>query len=225
MAREQSAGVLQALAGIDEDVKNLTQVTAQIVQAYDGAFYGMDIYTSGAVKRALALSAGFKQQIRDFNLICAGALVRLHLDTAIRFSAAWLVPSPHDFAVQVLGGVQVRKVKDRDNQFMTDAYLVEKLSTDFPWVKGVYEYTCSYVHMSDTHMMSAFKVFEKDGLKRFEVVIHREDIPLPDSVYLSAIEAFRGATSILGHYLEGWLFAKSNPEVMAAVRAQIEAAT
>ena len=61
--------------------------------------YPIDIYTIGAANRTLALSSGFKHHIQEFNLICAGVIVRLHLDTAIQFSAAWLVSKPHDFVL------------------------------------------------------------------------------------------------------------------------------
>ena len=66
------------------------------------------------------------------NLICAGALLRLQLDTALRFYAAFRVEKPHDFALAVLDGKRVRDLKDLDGQKMTDDYLVRKLGASFP---------------------------------------------------------------------------------------------
>jgi hypothetical protein len=55
-----------------------------------------DMFTSdfvlvGALKRTLSLSDGFRKHIRDRNFICAGTLLRAHLDTAGRVSALSLV--------------------------------------------------------------------------------------------------------------------------------------
>jgi hypothetical protein len=70
--------------------------------------------------------------IESFNILCAGAILRLQLDTALRFHAAYLYPNANDFAMEVAKGVEVRKLQDRDKQLMHDAYLVKSLSVDFP---------------------------------------------------------------------------------------------
>lgn len=58
-----------------------------------------DMFTSdfvlvGALKRTLSLSDGFRKHIRDRNFICAGTLLRAHLDTAVRVSALSLLKNP-----------------------------------------------------------------------------------------------------------------------------------
>jgi hypothetical protein len=75
----------------------------QMFNAFGGALYGMDLLAAGALNRSKAHIAGFRQLIEAKNLICAGALLRLQLDTALRFHAAFLVEQPHDFGARYSG--------------------------------------------------------------------------------------------------------------------------
>lgn len=59
-----------------------------MAKAFGGALYGMDLLAFGALNRSKAHIAGFRALIGQRNLICAGALLRLQLDTAMRFFAA-----------------------------------------------------------------------------------------------------------------------------------------
>lgn len=113
----------------------------QMFEALGGAMYGMDLLAAGALNRSKAHIAGFRALLEARNLICAGALLRLQLDTAMRFYAAFLVDQPYNFALAVLRGERVRNIKDRDGRKMTDAYLAQKLGEEFAWVPRVYERT------------------------------------------------------------------------------------
>jgi len=188
----------------------------QMFNAFGGTLYGMDLLAAGALNRSKAHIAGFRQLIEAKNLICAGALLRLQLDTALRFHAAFLVEQPHDFALAVLGGKRVRDLKDRDGVGMTDAYLVKKLGQEYDWIPRVYERTSGYVHLSKTHLLSAMGptkgTAESDG--SIVIKIAAEDKPLPSRVYIEAVDAFRAATEILLRYVHGWVLTKANPELV-----------
>ena len=66
----------------------------EMFEAFGGAMYGMDLLAAGALNRSKAHIAGFSTLIKAKNLICSGALLRLQLDTAMRFFAAFLVERP-----------------------------------------------------------------------------------------------------------------------------------
>src|SRR2546427_10538241 len=72
-------------------------------------------FVAAALNRSLSLVLGFCDLIPD-NYICAAPLIRLQLDSAVRFSALWLVADPKDFAKRVSSGKPIRKLKDRDGQ-------------------------------------------------------------------------------------------------------------
>jgi hypothetical protein len=209
----------ESLEASIEKLANLNEahleIGRQMFEAFGGAVYGVDLLAAGALNRSKAHIAGFRHLVETRNLICAGALLRLQLDTALRFYAAFRVEKPHDFALAVLDGKRVRDLRDLDGQKMTDAYLVRKLGDEFPWVPQVYERTSGYVHLSDVHLLSVMSVADESEAKRsFTIKISEEDKPLPEWIYIEAVDAFRAATDILLRYIRGWVFTKANPELV-----------
>jgi len=211
--------VEQSLARLDELSKLHLTLGREMTEAYGGSLYGMDLLAYGALNRSRAHIAGFTQLIRAENLLCAEAILRLQLDTALRFSAAWLVESPHEFALEVLRGAQIRGLVDRSGKRMTDAYLVSCLAQEYPWVSKVYERTSGYVHFSSVHVLAAVTLKdEAEQRGRFEVKVSDVDKPLPQAIYTEAIDAFAASTEILLHYVHGWTLTKANPEAVSRVK-------
>ena len=93
--------------------------------------YMMDFFAIGAIKRNVGTARAFRAMIESWNLVCARALLRMHIDTALRFSAAWLVQDPHSFASQLLGHERIDRMRDSNGRRMTDAYLVSVRSLDW----------------------------------------------------------------------------------------------
>ena len=79
--------ITNALEKLESDENELVELCGKMVNAYGGAIYAFDLFANGAANRSLGLSTGFRTMIREKNFICAGALVRLQLDTAFRFSS------------------------------------------------------------------------------------------------------------------------------------------
>jgi hypothetical protein len=181
-----------------------------MTEADSGTVYYLDILATAVMNRSVALISGFCLLIEAQNFICAAPLVRLQLDNCLRFYAARLVKNPHAFAVQVLEGTPVRKLKDTSNKPMTDRYLVDKLSESYPWVSKLYEETSGYIHLSDKHIFHTVGEAKDDRSVSFR--ISAGDIDLPDRVYIEAINAFTAATAVLLEYIRGWIYAKNNPE-------------
>lgn len=150
-------------------------------------------------------------------MICAGAILRLHLDTVLRFFAGFIVDKPHDFASDVLKGHHIRKMKDRSGQLMTDSYLVTKLAKFHPWIKDVYHKTSGYIHISDIHISATFEKYNKEK-RSIGIKIGKEDKDTPDTVYLEAVTVFHESTKILSHYIDGWIYTKANPNVLDKVQ-------
>jgi hypothetical protein len=185
-----------------EQLMDLDQVHLELgrkmFEAFGGAMHGMDLLAAGGLNRSKAHIAGFRHLIEAKNLICAGALLRLQLDTALRFYAAFLVDKPHEFALAVLDGKRVRDLRDQGGHKMTDAYLVRKLGVEFPWVPRVYERTSGYIHLSATHLLSAMG--QTEGSQELDrsvtIKIAAEDKALPNWIYIEAVDAFRASTEI-----------------------------
>src|SRR5208282_165119 len=127
----------------------------RMLRAYRSKSYPLDILAMGALNRSAGLCSGFQNMIEHRNLTCAAPILRLQLDNALRFSAAFLVADPHAFADAVVEGTPVKKLKDKSGAFMTDRHLVSHLSKQYPWVEKVYDTTCGYIHLSEKHILQA----------------------------------------------------------------------
>ena len=114
-----------------------------------GLVWAFDFLGVATINRSLSHLRGFWDLIDSENFICAAPLVRLQLDNCIRFSAAWLVKDPHEFARRVMDGTPIKSIKDNNGKNLTDAYCVKKLSVTRPWVGEVYGGTSGYVHLSE----------------------------------------------------------------------------
>ena len=165
---------------------------------------------AAALNRSRANLSAFQQLVRDRNLVIAGALLRLQIDTALRFYAAFLVDEPHTFALEVLRGERIDRAKDSEGKHLRDGYLVSKLSAEYPWISRVYNRTSSYIHLSATHIHHAFDIPEDAA--SFTLKISDVDRELPEELYAEAILAFGEATKILLKYIDGWIYTKANPE-------------
>jgi len=152
--KQHGEAVRLALAELAECRPRLLQTGHEMIKAGNGAVYDVDMFTIGAVKRAVSLAKGFEVLVYAWNLMCARALLRMQIDTAIRFSALRLVDNPNSFAKEVFSGKQINKLKDRDGTRMTDARLVAHLAPVAPWLPDVYRNTSGYVHLSGSHIFA-----------------------------------------------------------------------
>lgn len=215
-----TAQLQKSLNRLEDFKKDQIELAKRMIEAYDGAMYSVDLYIAGALNRSEALSEGFKSLLKSKNLICAGAILRLQIDTAIRIFAGTLVDDTNQFVGDVLKGQHISKLKDRDGKKMTDRYLVEKLSDEYPWLPKVYEKTSSYIHLSDTHLFASVQnVKEEKRTLSFKISsIDRDEIP--EKFYIEAVDAFNAATEIIVRFVEGWIFTKSNPEIAAKLKSE-----
>ena len=183
------------------------------MEADGGAFFPVDFLANAVLHRSINLVRGYITLVEQRNFICAAPLLRLQLDNCLRFYAVFIVAKPHDFALKVLDGVPVRKLKDRTGERMTDTYLVKKLNQIYPWVSQVYERTSGYVHLSDAHIFNTFAPTSPEERKerKQNLVIGVGDCFETDDFYEEATEAFIEATHVLFNYVIGWMKTKQNP--------------
>ena len=153
-------------------------------------------------------------------MVCARSLLRIHIDTALRFFAVFLVEEPHDFATKVMDGKQINHMKDSSGAKMTDAYLISKLAPEYNWLPIVYKNLSGYVHFSDQHLFSP--VQEIDNKERtVHYVISDKDTKYPEFSWVEVVECFNETTDIFTKYLRGWIFTKSNPEIVQKLKEEL----
>lgn len=193
----------------------------QMLQADGGKLFALDLLAAAVIKRSLSLCAGFSSLVRSTNYTSAAALLRLQLDSCLRFYAAFIVDKPHEFAADVLRGTPVRKLKDRSGRLMTDRYLVDELGKKYEWMPRVYEATSGFVHLSERHI---FATWESTGNKAdVSLVVGSTDEHFVDELWIEMAGAFLASTDALFEYVKGWIFTKENPELVAQLAARREA--
>ena len=152
--------------------------------------------------RALFLVAGFRQMILDRNLVCAGALLRVQLDTALRFQSVFLVADPEGFAAEVISGTPIKNLKARTGEPLTDRFLVDSAATEFPWVAQIYSETSGFIHFSEKHLWSSQSATDNSRGKVVTVVDSYDEAP--DSILTAAAEAFKKTAGLLDTYVTRW---------------------
>lgn len=188
-----------------------------MLNAYDSTIYPLDILAVAALNRSLNLIFGFCTLVEARNFISAAPLLRLQIDTCLRFYASFIVDNPHDFALAVLKGTPINKQKDKGGNRMTDSYLVKMLSKEEPWVIKVYKQSSGYIHLSDKHIFNSMSS-SPNGERSMELRIGQEDAFVSDDLYLEAIAAFKAATELFLRYIHGWAFTKDNPKIVERLK-------
>jgi len=216
MSLTKKNGINSALIRLSVLDNKQPDMWVRMLNAYQSKFYPVDVLAMAALNRSAALCKGFQSLIEQKNFICSASILRLQLDNALRFASVFLVSNPHAFASAVMDGKRIRDFKDKSGKLMTDAYLVSFLSKKHPWISKVYEVTCSYIHLSDQHILQAIESREDD--KTFIFKMSATDEHLVEESFVEAIEAFCAATDVFHYYIEGWIYSKANPDLMAKIR-------
>jgi len=182
--------------------------------------FPLDLMAFGAVKRNISTSSGFHMMIESWNMGCARSLLRIHIDTSLRFSAAWLVDKPHEFATQVLDpkGKRIDQMKDKDGERLSDARLVEVRAPEYPWLPAVYKNLSGYIHFSRGHIHdSVASIGTADNTISFEV--SETDLKFPELSWVEILECFREATAMLAKFLHGYAITKQlSPSELEAAK-------
>lgn len=190
----------------------------QLFGRKNAPIFPLDLLAYAAIKRNIAIAEAMNVVVAMWNITTARALLRVHLDTSLRFSAAWLVDEPHDFASRIIKGERMDKLKDRDENFLRDAYLVKVRAVDCPWLPEVYRRLSGYVHLSDSHIHDTIESIRGDTIN-FE--IRPTDYKFPESSWVELLDCFSEVSSILGWYLRGYIDTKAlTPRQLAKLRGK-----
>ncbi|AMC34510.1 hypothetical protein [Janthinobacterium sp. B9-8] len=204
---QQSPRVLQLLTEMEGDRKAMLKLGVAMTGGNNAQMLPFDFITFGAVKRNLSLTAAMRLLVESWNIVCARAVLRLHIDTSLRYSAAWMVDKPHDFATKILSGERIDLMKDKNGKRLTDARLVEVRSADYPWLPDVYANLSGYVHFSGSHVFDSIgPMNEETRSVSFEIT--DTDMKFPEASWIEILECFRHATEILANYLECYITTK-----------------
>jgi hypothetical protein len=201
--------VEQALARLRLKEEELTAQIKQMMGPVElqGPVLAVDIYSMAIANRTLALLNGFEVLLRSNNYHAAVHLVRLHLDSLLRYAALWHVDNPEDFVREVMNDTQVNHLRDRTGTQMRDTYLKQLVAQDFPWVSTVYERTSGFIHFSRRHIL--FSTVADAQTLTAQHSVSREDRFVRDESRLEATEAMSAITECIIAYIGWWTATKT----------------
>jgi len=200
-----STAVESLLTELEADAERMRKVMIEVVVPAGSPMFPLDFLAFAAAKRHASTTSAFIAMVRAWNMVIARALLRMHIDTSLRFSAAWHVAEPHTFATQVLKGERIDKLKTRTGARMTDSHLVQLHKDKHPWLPAVYEHLSGYVHFSGSHISSSIEALgEEEGDRTIQFLVSDQDLKFPEFSWTEILGCFREATSILGTHLQGW---------------------
>ncbi|WP_180147573.1 MULTISPECIES: hypothetical protein [unclassified Acinetobacter] len=135
---------------LNEDKENLKNFIKRLFEDNPN-MYLSDFYMLGAVKRSYGNINGLSTLIHSRNMNATRCLLRVHLDTVLRFQAFWYVENIDQFVQKILQGESVSKFKDKLGNNLTDSYLADILSKNHPWAK-MYIKICVVISIFQMHI-------------------------------------------------------------------------
>lgn len=120
------------------------------------------IFCTSILNRTINLNRGFISLTRDSNYITAAPLVRLNLDSLLRLFASTQSEFHYDkFAKKVREGKKISDMYDfNKKRKLRDSELVKRLKNikGFKWTNEIYKIGSGYVHLSNQHLYSSFRI-------------------------------------------------------------------
>lgn len=183
------------LIASEKDITEVFIFPAQTAITY-ASLLGM-----GVGRRALALSSGFREMVKQCNSICAMPIVRMQLDTALRFYAGFFVKDHQAFCRDIIEGKQINQIKSDEGILMQDKYLVNRLAERNPWMTDVYKNSSGYIHFSNKHIQEAIRIGEGG---KGQMVIGPNDFDREPMHFLEPMQCMLHLNLIIHFALKDW---------------------
>lgn len=176
----------------------------ELFNACSGELFPCDALGFAVLERSLNLLKGFHLLLSNGGYTPGVGLLRMQLDNVLRFHGIVKSADPHAVANSIFHGVSLRTLKDRSGKKMTDARLVELLSSENPWVDHVYNLACSYIHLSDQHIHHFLLRSKKGDAGVRDINIGDEDAHVEHQHKVQLIKAFTVVTRGVLELIRQW---------------------
>ena len=153
--------VLKYIEAIESCVKESIKMAADVIGE---TLFSFDFCFIGLLDRSIHLARGFIPMLRDRNLTCAGALLRLQIDNCLRLFAVYIAEDEKAVVDCIINGDQINKLKDKNGKCMSDGYLKEQLSKYDDRLSAVYNNASGYIHFSSKAFYNSLSKCEDSQL-------------------------------------------------------------
>jgi hypothetical protein len=193
-------------------------LSKRFLSTSDREIFSVDLMIAAVMNRSYSLVEGFIDAFDRWNLVVAAPVLRIQIDSLVRFAYMATAPSSEEIAAHLIRGGEFRKLQDKEGRRLTDRRLIELADTAHPWVKGVYEATSGWVHLSPAHMYATWQVDASGSTKNERgdyttllgaIPTRREQIP--PSALRELLGGMTKATAEIFAYVEIWESRKGLP--------------
>ena len=168
-----------------EDLKrNATEIGQKVVGE---SLFKQDLFFCSVLDRFVKLTDGFKILIKNRNLTCSGAMLRLLLDNCMRLYGLSIAENINDAIDIVINGEKFDKIKDLKGNQLKDCYLKEQLTKFDERFEKVYNSTSGYIHFSDKGFFQSVRARENNII---EVQISPELKEEFNSLLIEGLDAY-----------------------------------
>lgn len=187
---------------VEEYIVEFKNLSEQIMKINRGKFYSVDLLALSVANRSISILNAFETLVKENNWLSAVSLIRLQIDNALRFYASSLVANRDDFMLNFISKEKISNLKDRNGKNLTDSYLVKTLNKHIDGVQDLYDNACSYIHLSDRHLLSSVER-NSFGPNKFKMVVGSGD-NFSESQKKGFTQAMMKSTKIAFWVLETW---------------------
>jgi len=189
--------------------KEFIDLSSAIIRANNQNMYTMDLLSTAVINRAIQLVNGFNTLADSNNYLCAIPLIRLQLDNALRFFAAYMVQNRDNFFSHFIDGKPISKYKDRNGNLLYDNYLAKELDKLFPGVLKIYQNISGHVHLSEQHLF-ATKQLSLDKSKPVKIAIGRNADPFSVELKINFASTMLEVSKLVLIVIGQWKLEKEN---------------
>ena len=176
----------------------------ELFAACNAEIFPCDALAYAVLERSLNLLKGFHLLMENGGYMPGVGLLRMQLDSILRFNGVVRSLAPHETASLIINGTSLRTLKDRSGIKMTDKHLVSLLLASNPWVEHVYSLASSYIHLSDQHFFHMLARSKGDGTGKRDICIGDDDEHIPVEQKEQLVNAFAVLTRGILNVISQW---------------------
>lgn len=202
-------------ASLDRLRVHHVDLSKRFLLASDGDIFSVDLMVAAVMNRSYSLVDAFIDALDHWNLVVAAPILRIQIDSLVRLAYMANAPSSEEVAAYIIGGGEFRKLRDKENKKLIDRRLIELAETAHPWVKGVYEATSGWVHLSPAHLYATWQLRDSEPAEETYKTLLGAIPTRPEQIPLSALRelliGMTEATAEIFTYVEIWESRKGLP--------------
>ncbi len=128
-----------------------------------------DLFFCASLDRCLRLIDGVIPMLKERNLTCAGALLRLQMDNCMRTYAAFIAADKPKVIDCIISGDPINKERDTTGQKMSDGHLKDEISKIDSRFAQVYDQASGFIHLSSKAFYQTVAEIGDDNKFAFQI--------------------------------------------------------